>query len=67
MTASATRRNEEREREGLPVFINPRNSAAGTLRTQMRQRGPDEVDRPDEVRRDDMLDLRVAQLLGRPE
>jgi DNA ligase (NAD+) len=25
--------NEEREREGLPAFINPRNSAAGTLRT----------------------------------
>jgi DNA ligase (NAD+) len=27
------RMNEEREREGLPVFVNPRNSAAGTLRT----------------------------------
>ena len=25
--------NEEREREGLPAFVNPRNSAAGTLRT----------------------------------
>lgn len=25
--------NEEREREGLPTFVNPRNSAAGTLRT----------------------------------
>jgi len=25
--------NEERERDGLPVFVNPRNSAAGTLRT----------------------------------
>ncbi len=27
------RTNEEREREGLPVFVNPRNSAAGTVRT----------------------------------
>ena len=27
------RMNEERESEGLPVFVNPRNSAAGTLRT----------------------------------
>lgn len=27
------RMNEERERDGLPVFVNPRNSAAGTLRT----------------------------------
>jgi len=27
------RLNEEREREGLPAFVNPRNSAAGTLRT----------------------------------
>jgi len=25
--------NVEREREGLPAFVNPRNSAAGTLRT----------------------------------
>jgi DNA ligase (NAD+) len=25
--------NEEREREGLPAFVNPRNSAAGTVRT----------------------------------
>ncbi|HWA95633.1 MAG TPA: NAD-dependent DNA ligase LigA [Terracidiphilus sp.] len=25
--------NEERERDGLPAFVNPRNSAAGTLRT----------------------------------
>jgi DNA ligase (NAD+) len=25
--------NEEREREGQPAFVNPRNSAAGTLRT----------------------------------
>jgi DNA ligase (NAD+) len=25
--------NEEREREGLPAFVNPRNSAAGALRT----------------------------------
>jgi DNA ligase (NAD+) len=25
--------NEDREREGLPAFVNPRNSAAGTLRT----------------------------------
>ncbi len=31
--AAFQRMNEEREREGLPVFINPRNSAAGTLRT----------------------------------
>jgi DNA ligase (NAD+) len=27
------RTNEEREREGLPAFVNPRNSAAGTIRT----------------------------------
>ena len=27
------RTNEEREREGLPAFVNPRNSAAGTVRT----------------------------------
>jgi DNA ligase (NAD+) len=27
------RLNEERERDGLPTFVNPRNSAAGTLRT----------------------------------
>ncbi|MGB0065362.1 MAG: NAD-dependent DNA ligase LigA, partial [Terracidiphilus sp.] len=25
--------NKEREREGLPAFVNPRNSAAGTVRT----------------------------------
>ncbi|MGA7859750.1 MAG: NAD-dependent DNA ligase LigA [Terracidiphilus sp.] len=31
--AAFLRMNEEREREGLPVFVNPRNSAAGTLRT----------------------------------
>jgi DNA ligase (NAD+) len=27
------RTNEEREREGLPAFVNPRNSAAGAVRT----------------------------------
>jgi DNA ligase (NAD+) len=27
------RTNAEREREGLPAFVNPRNSAAGTVRT----------------------------------
>jgi len=31
--ASFLRVNEEREREGLPAFVNPRNAAAGTLRT----------------------------------
>ncbi len=31
--AAFMRLNEEREREGLPAFVNPRNSAAGTLRT----------------------------------
>jgi DNA ligase (NAD+) len=31
--AAFQRVNEERERNGLPVFVNPRNSAAGTLRT----------------------------------
>jgi DNA ligase (NAD+) len=31
--AAFQRVNEEREREGLPTFVNPRNSAAGTLRT----------------------------------
>jgi DNA ligase (NAD+) len=31
--AAFARMNEEREREGLPAFVNPRNSAAGTLRT----------------------------------
>ena len=31
--AAFVRLNEEREREGLPAFVNPRNSAAGTLRT----------------------------------
>jgi DNA ligase (NAD+) len=31
--AAFQRMNEERERDGLPVFVNPRNSAAGTLRT----------------------------------
>ncbi len=31
--AAFLRVNEEREREGLPAFVNPRNSAAGTLRT----------------------------------
>ena len=31
--AAFVRLNEEREREGLPPFVNPRNSAAGTLRT----------------------------------
>ena len=31
--AAFLRMNEEREREGLPAFLNPRNSAAGTLRT----------------------------------
>ncbi|MGD0732289.1 MAG: NAD-dependent DNA ligase LigA [Terracidiphilus sp.] len=31
--AAFQRMNEEREREGLPLFVNPRNSAAGTLRT----------------------------------
>ena len=31
--AAFLRVNEERERDGLPVFANPRNSAAGTLRT----------------------------------
>lgn len=31
--AAFLRVNEEREREGLAVFANPRNSAAGTLRT----------------------------------
>ncbi|HEX7727404.1 MAG TPA: NAD-dependent DNA ligase LigA [Terracidiphilus sp.] len=34
MPAEAFKRmNEERESEGLPAFVNPRNSAAGTLRT----------------------------------
>ena len=31
--AAFLRTNEEREREGLPSFVNPRNSAAGTVRT----------------------------------
>jgi len=31
--AAFERMNEEREKEGLPAFVNPRNSAAGTLRT----------------------------------
>ncbi|MEI9967660.1 MAG: NAD-dependent DNA ligase LigA [Terracidiphilus sp.] len=31
--AAFLKMNEEREREGLPTFVNPRNSAAGTLRT----------------------------------
>jgi DNA ligase (NAD+) len=31
--AAFLRMNEERESEGLPAFVNPRNSAAGTLRT----------------------------------
>ncbi len=31
--AAFQRTNEEREREGLPPFVNPRNSAAGTVRT----------------------------------
>ncbi len=31
--AAFVQMNEEREREGLPAFVNPRNSAAGTLRT----------------------------------
>ena len=31
--AAFQRLNEEREREGLAAFVNPRNSAAGTLRT----------------------------------
>jgi DNA ligase (NAD+) len=31
--AAFARVNEEREKEGLPAFVNPRNSAAGTLRT----------------------------------
>jgi DNA ligase (NAD+) len=33
LEAAFQRLNEEREREGLPAFVNPRNSAAGTLRT----------------------------------
>ncbi|MGB7549248.1 MAG: NAD-dependent DNA ligase LigA, partial [Terracidiphilus sp.] len=31
--AAFQRTNEEREREGLAAFVNPRNAAAGTLRT----------------------------------
>jgi DNA ligase (NAD+) len=31
--AAFLKMNEERERDGLPAFVNPRNSAAGTLRT----------------------------------
>jgi DNA ligase (NAD+) len=31
--AAFLRTNEAREREGLPPFVNPRNSAAGTVRT----------------------------------
>src|SRR6202046_4892400 len=31
--AAFLKMNEEREQEGLPAFVNPRNSAAGTLRT----------------------------------
>jgi DNA ligase (NAD+) len=31
--AAFLRTNEEREREGLPAFVNPRNSAAGAVRT----------------------------------
>jgi DNA ligase (NAD+) len=31
--AAFLRLNEEREREGLPLAVNPRNAAAGTLRT----------------------------------
>ncbi|HEU5351095.1 MAG TPA: NAD-dependent DNA ligase LigA [Terracidiphilus sp.] len=31
--AAFARTNEEREREGQPLFVNPRNAAAGTLRT----------------------------------
>jgi DNA ligase (NAD+) len=31
--AAFRRTNEAREREGLPAFVNPRNSAAGTVRT----------------------------------
>jgi hypothetical protein len=37
------------------------------LRAQVRQHGADELDRPDEVRGDDVVDLFIGELLGGTE
>ena len=51
----------------LPAVRGDLDDAAATLAAKVRQRGADELDRPEEVGRQDVLDLRVGGLLGRAE
>ena len=39
------------------------DDASTALSAKVRQRGTDQMDRPDQVRRDDVLDLRVCEFL----
>jgi hypothetical protein len=55
-------------REGdLPAVGRDLDDASAALGAKVRQRGTDEMDRPDEVGRDDVFDLLVGELLRRAE
>ena len=51
----------------LPAVRGDLDDAAATLGAEVRQRCPDEPDRPEEVGGDEVTDLRVSELLRRAE